>query len=43
LLAAVVLDEPIPWLGWIGVGVVLAGLIVVGRAADGSIEQVPAG
>jgi DME family drug/metabolite transporter len=37
LLAAVVLDESIPWLGWIGVGVVLAGLVVVGRAAQPSV------
>lgn len=35
LLAAVVLDESIPWIGWLGVVVVLAGLVLVGRSASG--------
>ena len=37
LLAAVVLDEVIPWVGWIGVGVVLVGLVAVGRSAQPSV------
>ncbi len=41
LLATFVLDESIPTLGWIGVGVVLAGLFMVGRTARVSIEPVP--
>jgi DME family drug/metabolite transporter len=41
LLATLVLDESIAPLGWIGVAVVLAGLLVVGRTADVSIEPVP--
>ena len=36
LLAAVVLDEVIPWVGWVGVGVVLVGLVAVGRSAQPS-------
>lgn len=34
LLAAVVLDESIPWSGWIGVAAVIAGLALVGRSAS---------
>jgi DME family drug/metabolite transporter len=34
LLAAVVLEESIPWVGWVGVGVVVAGLALVGRSAS---------
>jgi drug/metabolite transporter, DME family len=34
LLAAVVLDESIPLIGWVGVGVVMAGLVLVGRGAS---------
>lgn len=34
LLAVVVLDEIIPWPGWIGVAVVVAGLAIVGRSAS---------
>jgi DME family drug/metabolite transporter len=41
LLATVVLDESIAPLGWIGVALVLLGLLVVGRSADVSIEPVP--
>ena len=41
LLATLVLDEMISPLGWFGVGAVLIGLLVVGRAADVSIEPVP--
>lgn len=37
LLAAVVLDEVIPWVGWVGVGVVLVGLVAVGRSAQPSV------
>jgi DME family drug/metabolite transporter len=33
LLAVIVLDEPIPWVGWIGVVAVMAGLALVGRSA----------
>ncbi len=35
LLAAVVLDESIPALGWLGVVVVMLGLVLVGRSASG--------
>jgi drug/metabolite transporter, DME family len=35
LLAAVVLDESIPAIGWVGVVVVLVGLVLVGRSASG--------
>jgi drug/metabolite transporter, DME family len=35
LLAAVVLDESIPWIGWGGVVVVMVGLVLVGRSASG--------
>ncbi len=41
LLATVVLDETIAPLGWLGVGAVLLGLLVVGRTAEVSIEPVP--
>jgi DME family drug/metabolite transporter len=41
LLATFVLDESIAPLGWIGVGVVLAGLFMVGRTAEVSIEPMP--
>jgi DME family drug/metabolite transporter len=41
LLATVVLDESITGLGWLGVAVLLTGLIVVGRTAEVSIEPVP--
>jgi drug/metabolite transporter, DME family len=41
LLATLVLDESIAPLGWIGVAVVLAGLLVVGRTAQVSIEPMP--
>ena len=41
LLATIVLDESIAPLGWTGVAVVLAGLLVVGRTARVSIEPVP--
>jgi DME family drug/metabolite transporter len=41
LLATVVLEESITPLGWTGVAVVLAGLLVVGRTARVSIEPVP--
>lgn len=41
LLATFVLDESIVPLGWIGVGLVLAGLFVVGRTAEVSIEPMP--
>ena len=33
LLAAVVLDESIPWSGWLGVATVMVGLASVGRSA----------
>ncbi len=33
VLAAAILDEPIPWSGWVGVAVVIAGLALVGRSA----------
>jgi DME family drug/metabolite transporter len=42
LLATLVLDESLSVFGWLGVGVVLAGLLVVGRAAELSIEPVVA-
>jgi drug/metabolite transporter, DME family len=35
LLAVVVLDESIPWTGWVGVVVVMVGLVLVGRSASG--------
>ena len=35
LLAAVVLDESIPWVGWVGVASVMVGLVLVGRSASG--------
>jgi drug/metabolite transporter, DME family len=35
LLAAVVLDESIPAVGWVGVVVVMVGLVLVGRNASG--------
>ena len=38
LLATIVLDESIGALGWLGIAVLLAGLVVVGRTADVSIE-----
>lgn len=41
LLATLVLDESVPPLGWVGVAVLLAGLLVVGRTAQLSIEPVP--
>ncbi len=41
LLATLMLDETISPLGWLGVGAVIVGLFVVGRAADVSIEPVP--
>jgi DME family drug/metabolite transporter len=41
-LAAVVLDESIVAVGWIGIAVLCAGLLVVGRTADVSFEPVPA-
>jgi DME family drug/metabolite transporter len=34
LLAVVVLDESIPWIGWIGMAAVLVGLTLVGRNAS---------
>ena len=43
LLATLVLDETIAPLGWLGVVAVLIGLLVVGRAAEVSIEPVPVG
>jgi drug/metabolite transporter, DME family len=39
LLAALVLDESIPWVGWIGVGVVVAGLALVGRSASAAARR----
>ena len=42
LLATLALDETIAPLGWLGVVAVLIGLLVVGRAAEVSIEPVPA-
>jgi drug/metabolite transporter (DMT)-like permease len=41
LLATFVLEESIAPLGWIGVGVVLVGLFMVGRTAEVSIEPMP--
>jgi DME family drug/metabolite transporter len=41
LLATLVLDETISPIGWLGVAAVLLGLLVVGRAAEVSIEPVP--
>ena len=38
LLATVVLDESIGAVGWFGIAVLLAGLVVVGRTAEMSIE-----
>lgn len=38
LLATIVLDESIGALGWLGIAVLLAGLVVVGRTAEVSIE-----
>jgi len=38
LLATLVLDESIGALGWLGIAVLLAGLVVVGRTAEVSIE-----
>jgi drug/metabolite transporter, DME family len=43
LLATLVLDETVSPLGWLGVSAVLLGLLVVGRAAEVSIEPVPVG
>jgi len=43
LLATLVLDETISPFGWLGVAAVLLGLLVVGRAAEVSIEPVPVG
>jgi DME family drug/metabolite transporter len=37
LLAVVVLDESIPWVGWLGVALVVAGLALVGRGASAAI------
>jgi DME family drug/metabolite transporter len=34
LLAVVVLDESIPVTGWLGVAVVMSGLVLVGRSAS---------
>lgn len=39
LLAAVVLDESIPWGGWIGVAVVVVGLGLVGRSASAAARR----
>ena len=38
LLAVVLLDETIALLGWLGIVVLLAGLLVVGRTAEVSFE-----
>jgi DME family drug/metabolite transporter len=38
LLAVVVLDESIPWVGWLGVAAVVAGLAFVGRGASAVIS-----
>jgi DME family drug/metabolite transporter len=40
LLAAMVLDERIPWVGWTGVAVVVVGLALVGRSASGAARRV---
>ncbi len=37
LLAAVVLGEAIPFVGWLGVAAVMGGLVLVGRAAQRSV------
>ncbi len=37
LLAAAVLDEVIPWVGWLGVAAVMGGLVLVGRSAQRSV------
>ncbi|MEM8618316.1 MAG: EamA family transporter [Actinomycetota bacterium] len=34
LLAVLVLDETISWLGWLGIGIVVIGLVVVGRTGQ---------
>ncbi len=39
LLAAVVLDESIPWTGWLGVAAVVIGLTLVGRRAGSVTRQ----
>jgi drug/metabolite transporter (DMT)-like permease len=40
LLAVVVLDEAIEPLGWAGIVVLLAGLLVVGRTAEVGFEPI---
>jgi DME family drug/metabolite transporter len=40
LLAVVVLDESIPWTGWVGVAVVMCGLALVGRSASSAGRNV---
>ncbi|MGB0112971.1 MAG: EamA family transporter [Ilumatobacteraceae bacterium] len=40
LLATIVLDESIGALGWVGVAILLSGLVIVGRTAEVSIEPV---
>ena len=39
LLAVVVLDESIPWVGWIGVAAAMVGLVLVGRSAGAASRQ----
>lgn len=39
-LAALVLDESVVALGWVGIAVLCAGLLIVGRSADVSFEPV---
>lgn len=41
LLAAVVLDESIPVVGWLGVAAVLGGLVLVGRSASSARSRRP--
>jgi DME family drug/metabolite transporter len=41
LLAVLVLDESLTAVAWVGVGVLLAGLVIVGRTARVGIEPVP--
>ena len=39
LLAVGVLDEAIPWVGWVGVAVVMLGLALVGQSASSSARN----